>query len=346
MNAFTTARRMLLPLLTGALLLAVPALAADDGDGGQGYLGVMLQDMSPAMAKALQLDDRSGVLVSDVVEDSPAAASGLQAGDVILAFAGEPLSDHESLTGAVRSRTPGEKVEVTVLRDGKKQTVEVELGERKDAFARIPGGGGDIEVMLERLGDEDGPFRGFMSGADRGWLGVRVDDLSAQLGEYFEVEDGDGALVSVVEEDSPAAAAGLKAGDVIVAVDGREIGGSRDLRAALADAEPDQEVEVTFVRKGKEKRAQVVLGEAPEGAAPHLRFFGGDDEYHIRAPKMMHRHLPPMGKHDVRVRGDGERRMEIIRERDGAGADMKRMRAELEQLREDLEQLRRELKEK
>ncbi len=133
MNAFTAAKRALVtpaPRRPGDL--PPPPWHADSG-----YLGVMLQDLSPAMAKALQLGDQSGVLVSDVVDDSPAAKAGLQDGDVIVAFAGKPLSDYDSLTAAVRAAKPGEKVDVTVLRDGKKKTIKVELGEREDDDVRL-----------------------------------------------------------------------------------------------------------------------------------------------------------------------------------------------------------------
>lgn len=341
MNAVTAAKRSLCALALGALLAAAPALAGDSG-----YLGVRLQDLTPAMVKALQLGDQAGVLVNEVVAESPAAKAGLRDGDVIVAFAGKPLSDYSSLTAAVRAGKPGDKVDVTVLRDGKKQTIQVELGEAKDGFAwNLAGDGEDALLELERLRGDKGPFKIIMSGRDRGWLGVHIDDLSPQLGEYFGAKDGAGALVTEVEADSPAAKAGLKAGDVIVKLGDEAIADTADLHEALAGTKPEEQVKVEFLRKGKKQGADVTLAEAPEGDLPGLHFFGdGGDEYHIMAPKMMYRHLPPMGKHDVRIGKDPHRRIEVIREFDRADGDLQRMREELDTMRQELDELRKELK--
>ncbi|MFO7608555.1 MAG: PDZ domain-containing protein [Candidatus Krumholzibacteriia bacterium] len=342
MNAFTAAKRAFPALALGALLAASPALAGDSG-----YLGVRLQDLTPAMAKALQLGDQEGVLVSEVVADGPAQQAGLQDGDVIVAFAGKPLADYSSLTAAVRAGKPGDKVDVTVLRDGKRKTLEVELGEAEDGFSWRSITGEDSPArLLERLHGKDGGFKVFRSGQDRGWLGVHIDDLGPQLGEYFGAKDGAGALVTEVEADSPAAKAGLKAGDVIIKVGDEEIADTADLHKALAGTKPQEQVKVEFLRKGKRQDADVTLAEAPEGGPlPGMRFFGdGDDEYHVMAPKMMHRHLPPMGKHDARAMADPHRRIEVIREFGDADADLEQMRQELDMMRQELDKLRQELK--
>jgi len=90
MFAFPAAKRAPLLLMTLLFLIAAPLAMADDDSG---YLGVMLQDVSPSMAKALQLGDQTGVLINQVVEDSPAAKAGLQDGDVIVAFEGKSLEN-------------------------------------------------------------------------------------------------------------------------------------------------------------------------------------------------------------------------------------------------------------
>ncbi len=89
--------------------------------------------------------------------------------------------------------------------------------------------------------------------AEGGWLGVNIDDLNPQLGDYFGVEDGDGVLVTAVVEDGPAAKAGLKAGDVIVKVGGDEVEDTGDLHETLAGTEADQKVKIEYLRKGKEQ---------------------------------------------------------------------------------------------
>ncbi len=341
MTAFKAARRTLLPLFFAALVLAVPALAGDSG-----YLGVMLQDLTPPMAKALQLGDQGGVLVSDVVDDSPAEKAGLLDGDVIVAFAGKKLADYESLTAAVRAAKPGEKVDVTVLRDGKQKTFKVELGEREDTFAwRMDGDAIDehVNVFMKKLHGDDGEFV-FRSGAgDRGWLGVHIDDLNGQLGDYFGVKDGAGVLVTEVPADTPAAKAGLKAGDVIVGVGDKDVADTGALQQALAGTKAEQKVKVRYLRQGKKKDADVTLGEMPEGAVSEFRFFGdGGEDFHVRAPRMKYKHLAPKALHRERMQGGPERRIEIIREL--GDDDLKELRQELDKMRAELDALRQELK--
>lgn len=333
MNAFTAAKGATTIFLLGALLGAAPALAGDSG-----YLGVMLQDLSPAMAKALQLGDQSGVLVSDVVDDGPAEKAGLQDGDVIIAFAGKPLADDGALTRAVRAAKPGDKVDVTVLRDGKTQTINVELGERENDFAWFtPGSDEHVKVIMKGLQDGDGDFDFHSLHEDRGWLGVHIDDLSPQLGEHFGVKDGQGVLVTEVEADSPAAKAGLKAGDVIIGAGKDEVEETDDLHEALAETKADQEFELEYLRGGKKQKVQVTLGEMPEGSAPNVFYF--NDQAHPMPPKMMHRFMAPhaMG---------GPQRIEIIRDMDEANEDLQEMRQELDQMRKDLQEMQKELQKK
>ena len=129
MSAFSAAKRNALVAL--GLLLILNAGQTSAGEDGQGYLGVMLQDITPSMAKALQLEGQSGVMINQVVDDSPAAQAGLEDGDIILEFQGQPIHDYNDLTRAVRRSPPGEKVELLILHGGKKQTLWVELGEKK-----------------------------------------------------------------------------------------------------------------------------------------------------------------------------------------------------------------------
>ncbi len=336
MNAFTAAKRATTIVLLGALLGAAPALAGDSG-----YLGVMLQDLSPAMAKALQLGEQSGVLVSDVVDDGPAEKAGLQDGDVIIAFAGKKLDDQSDLGKAVRAAKPGDTVDVTVLRDGKQQTIKVELGEREtgNQFVWSTGDGDDddVQVIMKRLHGGSGDFAFQAMHEDHGWLGVQIDDLSPQLGEHFGVKDGNGVLVTGVDAESPAAKAGLKAGDVIVGAGKDEVEGTDDLQEALAGTKAEEKFDLEYVRGGKKQKVQLTLGEMPEGSAPNVFYF--NDQMHSMPPKMMHRYMAPhaMG---------GPQRIEIISDMDDANEDLQEMREELDQMRKDLQEMQKELQKK
>lgn len=349
---------LMLPLL---VLLAAPAALA----GGDGYLGVMLQDISPSMAKALQLGEREGVLVNEVVEDGPAAKAGLSEGDVILSFKGDTVADYGDLVDAVGDADPGDKAELVVLRNGKEKKIAVEIGERDDEVAffgdgdgRFHGrklknlsrkmkdmrwfGDGDHKVMIAPdddhtnvwIGDHDDVI-GALFNSDRGFMGVRLDDLNDQLGDYFGVKDGAGALVTSVNEDSPAAEAGLKAGDVIVAVGDEDIDSPDALHRVMSDTEPGQEVAVKVVRKGSGKSFKVTLAEMPES---DIAFFD-DGEF----PRSFSFHTP-----NVQVFGDPDddddtKIRQLYRFR-GDDDELDDMREELDQLRKELKEMREELK--
>lgn len=323
-------------LLGGAL----PALAAS----GHGYLGVMLQDITPSMAKALQLGDRSGVLVTDVIDGSPADEAGLQDGDVILEFDGEDVADSGDLTRAVRRTDPGDKIKLLVLRDGEEEKVKVEMGDRPDD-RDFTGGDEDWKFWIDR---EGGPLHLQelleRARADHGYLGVGLDDINDQLGDFFGVQDGKGALVTEVYEDSPAAEAGLKAGDVIVKAGDEAVASAGDLMDVMRGTEPGDTLELTVVRKGKQKTFAVKLAEMPEGMQgrfPRMFFMDRDHPYfggiHPGAPG---------GDDDadviIRRHPKGAPRVEILR-REIEDAELDELHEELDKLRDELKKLNEEV---
>ncbi|HSU54540.1 MAG TPA: DegQ family serine endoprotease [Candidatus Dormibacteraeota bacterium] len=169
-----------------------------DGKVTRGYLGVMIQDVTPSLAKEFNLKDNSGALVGDVTSDSPAQKAGLKSGDVITEFNGKKVRDSRQLKLEVARVQPGETVPVKVLRDGSTRSLEVSVAE-------IPG--------TERLAKNDN------SGdkQDNGTLnGVTVGDLDSQSRHQFELpQNVRGVVITEVDPSSPAAEAGLKPGDVI-----------------------------------------------------------------------------------------------------------------------------------
>lgn len=335
-------------LLLMSLLLVLTAGNAFAKTKDHGYLGVMLQDISGSMAKALQLGKDKGVLINDVVDDSPAAAAGLEAGDVILEFDGKEISGSKSLTKAVRATSPGDEVALTILHNGTRQATHVELGKAKarrftysfDTDSDAPDveffGHGDHAGHGNVWVDDDGGERKVIvitdkDDSDRGFMGVELDNLNDQLGEYFGAKDGKGALISKVSDDSPAAAAGLRAGDVILKVDGEEIDDAGDVHEAMADTEPEQEIEVAILRKGKKKTVKVTLGEAPERSiSVHTAPF--DEDFDFDFPAGMPHGMS--GRHDLH-------KMLMINDDE---EDLAEVRAELEQLRAELQELKSELK--
>jgi C-terminal processing protease CtpA/Prc len=295
---------------------------------GGAWLGVTIQDLDESLREAMDIDeDAEGVLVGDVVEDSPAEKAGIVKGDIILLVDDESIVDVSQLVDEIKSREPDTKAEITVLRDGKKKTLGAVLGSRPEKLMTL-GSLFDLEALkgLEHI--EIPQINIGISGwGGRGRLGVYVDDLSEGLAEYFGVPDGKGVLVEDVVDDSPAEKAGIKAGDVILEIDGERIYDTEGLVEEIREMEADEETPIVVLRKGKKitLKATVSEPEYDESTKKFIQEFQkkykgkvGDYEDAI----ILHK----MGEADY------EEEMDELEE-------------ELEELRQELKELRHELKE-
>jgi serine protease Do len=168
-----------------------------DGRVTRGYLGVKIQDVTPALAKEFKLKDAHGALVDDITPRSPAEKAGIKSGDLILEFNGRKVSDSRHLKLEVARIQPGEAVPVKILRDGDTKTLDVTVKE-------LPG--------TEDLAKNDNGHND-----DSGTLnGVAVGDLDNNARQQFELPNTvKGVVVTEVDPSSAAAEAGLKPGDVI-----------------------------------------------------------------------------------------------------------------------------------
>jgi serine protease Do len=212
----------------------------------EGWLGVYVQDINRALKETMDLKSEKGVLIRDVVEDSPAEKAGIEREDVILAFDGKKVTDTEQFLMMVKKTSPGDEVELLIVRDGKEKTLTITLGEAPESKLReqeipkfIP-----PNVKPPKINPQIHKFSSF-SGVR---IGVKVEDLSQQLGDYFGVKDGEGALITEVDEDGPADKAGLKAGDVVVKVDEKTIEDTEDLVSAISEKEEGDKVEIRVIR--------------------------------------------------------------------------------------------------
>ncbi|MEO7412616.1 MAG: DegQ family serine endoprotease [Opitutaceae bacterium] len=176
-----------------------------DGKVIRGYFGVKLQDVTPDLAESFNLKNNQGALVSDVIDDGPAAKGGLKSGDVVLELNGKSVADSQRLRFAVAEIRPGEEASLKVLREGKEQTVKVKVGD-------FPG--------EDRLARRGGP-----SNQDEGSLnGVGVSDLTPAARSEFDIPANvRGAMVTQVDPNSPSAIAGLSPGDVIQEINGKTV---------------------------------------------------------------------------------------------------------------------------
>ncbi len=273
-------------LLTTAVVAAVAGLAARGGDamtsGGQRRADRDRQVerevyVAPGDRRVIQLDgrgsqlgvtvsdtdDATGVRVDTVDDDSAAAKGGVQAGDVVVEFDGERVRSARQLTRLVQETPAGRAVKMTVRRGSERQTLDV-TPDARESFAWNGRLGPDLEREIERgleRGLRDLPQRiepyfnfrfdgGMPAMGARGRLGVQVEGLSDQLASYFGVKDG-GVLVAGVTADSPAAKAGVKAGDVITRVNGEPVKDPRDLVQALGEVKDDGVVSLDLVRDKK-----------------------------------------------------------------------------------------------
>jgi serine protease Do len=163
----------------------------------RGYLGVMIQNVTPALADEFKLKDTKGALIGDVVENGPAAKAGFKPGDVVVEFDGKTVTDSRHLQLTVAETSPGSTVPVEILRNGEKKTLQV-------AIKQLPG-------------TEETAANNSENGGDTGTLnGVAVGDLDQQARQEYNIpKDIQGAVVTGIEPGSPSAEAGLKPGDVI-----------------------------------------------------------------------------------------------------------------------------------
>jgi len=245
-----------------------------------GYLGVGVEDVDAEAAAELGLEEVEGARVTEVARGSPAAGAGLREDDVIVAWDGESVRSVAALTRLVRETPPGRGVEVRYVRDGSRRTASVEVGERPARPLRLGFRAHtlddekmermreSLEEARERIRDLDMEVIGdggrFHVRMTRPRLGVRLQSLGDQLAGYFGVGDRGGSLVVSVREGSAAASAGLRAGDVIVAVDGEEVDDPGEVSRAIRRAEAGP-LPITVVRGGEEREITVEL---PERSSP------------------------------------------------------------------------------
>jgi serine protease Do len=269
-----------------------------DGRGSQ--IGVMAQDLTADELKTLSGGVTSGVRLDDVDDDSPAARAGLRRGDIVVEFDGERIRSARQFSRLVEETVGGRTVKLGILRNGQRQTVDVTPESRafswgfdSDRIGRdIARGMREFEPRLRELEPRlreleprlreleprmrefrfDPPAFNFdfdmLPGTARGRLGVQAETLTPQLAEYFGVKDG-GVLVSGVTENSPAAKAGIKAGDVITSIDGGRVRDYDDLVREVRDK--TGEVTVGIVRDKKESSLKTTIEQPARPARRPMR---------------------------------------------------------------------------
>jgi membrane-associated protease RseP (regulator of RpoE activity) len=228
---------------------------------GVARLGVTLKDVTADKARDLKLPGEYGALVESVDADSAAAKAGLQKGDAIVEFAGERVRSAAQLRRLIRETPAGRTVNMQVIRDGQARAFNAKLQSRTNHFnldVQVP----EIHITPPNTRLFDYPaFNYFLFDGRRPSLGISGDELTTQLASYFGVKQGKGVLVREVVIGSAAEKAGLKAGDVIVAVDGKSVATVTELRQAVEinPSKEERKVNLTVVRDRHEQTMPVEL---------------------------------------------------------------------------------------
>jgi serine protease Do len=227
--------------------------------GGQDVrIGIGIRDLEDEQART-----STGAVVTSVREDSPAEKAGIKEGDVIVEFDGEKVRSARQLSRLVSEAVPGRQVQAVVQRDGRRVDLQVTPeagmawlggpGMHQFEFGGAPGfkfEGPVIGDLLEKeFGDHDGDLDTLVVRPGRARLGIGIQPLTPQLAQFFGTKDG--VLVTTVEPDSPAARAGLKAGDVITAVGDTSVSSPSDLSRAVRRADEGADLSIAYTRDKK-----------------------------------------------------------------------------------------------
>ncbi len=238
-------------------------------DGESGWLGISISEVTAEKARELKLPAHRGVLVGEVEADSAAAKAGIKEGDVISEFNGQRVEGTVQFRRLVRETLVGRAVPVTLWRDGRTQSVQVEMGSRRaQSRHRIENRLRDRIVVAPDVHIEALPrFELFASRTPT--LGISGEDLQGELGKYFNAPEGEGVLVKQVFEGTPAEKAGMKAGDVITHIEGDRIKSVSDLRAKLREKRETKSVKVDILRRGSAMSLTVEI-EQPRPPPPRV----------------------------------------------------------------------------
>ena len=327
-------------IMLGGLVLAVMALVvlvatsqAKPKADETPWLGVYTQTLNQKMAKAFDLPDDYGVVINRVIKDSPADRAGLEEEDVVVAFDNTPVHSSSELSDMVDESRVGETVMLTVYRDGEKKQVSLDIGARSESDDEEEYEGSDDDqnwgIYMPHSGTRG--YR-FME-RERPYMGVSLSGLSEQLGDYFGVKNGRGALITAVEENSPAEKAGLKAGDVIVAVNDEKVMDASDVSQLVNDMEAGETATVEIVRDKRDKTIKVEIGETKSPMnLGNLYWMPKDDQGLVLDLPKLKQQIPEMYRFD-RNRESGDLQEE-----------MDQLRKELQQLKDELKDLKKDLR--
>lgn len=203
----------------------------DNGKVTRGWLGVIIQPITPEIADSMKLKDTNGVLVSDVSSKSPAEKAGVERGDVITKYNGEQIASVIDLTGKVALSKPGSKEHLSVIRNGKTKEIVVNIKEQP-------------EDLLSKKTTENKPE------SDTEKLGIKVSELSPQIRSRYNIDTENGVVITSIQPGSIAAEAGFAPGDIILEINKSKINNIDDFNNQISKSKDNQSI-LFLVERGQ-----------------------------------------------------------------------------------------------
>ncbi|MDD3813602.1 MAG: DegQ family serine endoprotease [Desulfocapsaceae bacterium] len=202
------------------------------------WLGVAIQDMTADLARSFKLKEQAGALVSEVSKDSPAEKAGIKQGDLITSYDGKPVKDVTDLRNRVAMTPPGSKIDLTLIRNEKQEELTVQVAEQPSDMKALSGAPEQHQLFQK--------------------MGMSLQDLTPELARQFGYTKGQGVLIAGVTPGSPAALAGIQAGNLVEEVNRQPVQNLKELQQVLKKSGDTQDV-LLLIRSGN-RSYYVVLG--------------------------------------------------------------------------------------
>jgi membrane-associated protease RseP (regulator of RpoE activity) len=304
MKRITVNKLLALGLATAGWINVLPTTAGEGESGNKaGYLGVAVRPVEGALRQHLNL--AGGLIVDDVMKESPADDAGIRQHDILVKLDDQKLFNSEQLQSLVRSLKPGLEIDISILREGGKKKLKAEVG-GTDARARgATRFFGDLETSQGQIfrihpNGKDNKIvgEGFTilgKPKDQAFLGVEVKELGNDLREQIEIDGEGGVVVGHVTKGSAAERSGIREHDVIVELDGALIQGTAGFVGSIQEREVGDEIELDIIRDGEAQEIEVALGNrglTMEWTGSQRRPFDGEQK---KDGNVFHLELKPGG---------------------------------------------------